>query len=109
MSPARTWSRRSCSLLPRVQGAYSLVVMDEERVIGVRDPYGFRPLVLGRLPLSRGGRRAAALARSCRGGVRAAALGRAARSRCPVGPRLRGWVLASETAALDVARRGLRA
>src|SRR3954447_26405150 len=39
-----------CALLPRVQGAYSLVVMDEERVIGVRDPYGFRPLVLGRLP-----------------------------------------------------------
>jgi amidophosphoribosyltransferase len=37
------------SLLPRVQGAYSLVVMDEGRVIGARDPYGFRPLVLGRL------------------------------------------------------------
>ncbi|CAN5728994.1 amidophosphoribosyltransferase [soil metagenome] len=37
------------SLLPRVSGAYSLVVMDEQRVIGVRDPYGFRPLVLGRL------------------------------------------------------------
>ena len=36
-------------LLPRVSGAYSLVVMDEERVIGVRDPFGFRPLVLGRL------------------------------------------------------------
>src|SRR5918997_4859727 len=27
-------------LLPRVAGAYSLVVMDETRVIGVRDPYG---------------------------------------------------------------------
>jgi amidophosphoribosyltransferase len=37
-------------LLPRVSGAYSLVVMDEERVIGVRDPFGFRPLVLGMLP-----------------------------------------------------------
>jgi amidophosphoribosyltransferase len=37
------------ALLPRVSGAYSLVVMDEARVVGVRDPYGFRPLVLGRL------------------------------------------------------------
>ncbi|HSG85031.1 MAG TPA: amidophosphoribosyltransferase [Candidatus Limnocylindrales bacterium] len=38
-------------VLPRVHGAFSLVVLDERRVIGVRDPYGFRPLVLGRLPL----------------------------------------------------------
>ena len=37
-------------VLPRVRGAYSLVVLDERRVIGVRDPFGFRPLVLGRLP-----------------------------------------------------------
>jgi amidophosphoribosyltransferase len=37
-------------VLPRVSGAYSLVVMDERRVIGLRDPYGFRPLTLGRLP-----------------------------------------------------------
>jgi amidophosphoribosyltransferase len=37
-------------VLPGVKGAYSLVVMDERRVIGARDPNGFRPLVLGRLP-----------------------------------------------------------
>src|SRR5512140_1339622 len=37
-------------VLPRVRGAYALVVLDERRVIGVRDPFGFRPLVLGRLP-----------------------------------------------------------
>src|SRR3712207_9267906 len=37
-------------VLPTVSGAYSLVVMDEGRVIGARDPHGFRPLVLGRLP-----------------------------------------------------------
>ncbi|MFL5777631.1 MAG: amidophosphoribosyltransferase [Chloroflexota bacterium] len=37
-------------VLPRVRGAYSLVVLDERKVIGVRDPFGFRPLVLGRLP-----------------------------------------------------------
>jgi amidophosphoribosyltransferase len=36
-------------VLPTVQGAYSLAVLDEKRVIGVRDPHGFRPLVLGRI------------------------------------------------------------
>lgn len=53
-------------VLPRLRGAFSLVIMDEDRIIGVRDPNGFRPLMLGQLP----------------GG---------------------GWVLASETPALDVA------
>src|SRR6187455_372517 len=37
-------------VLPRVRGAYSLVVLDPRRVIGIRDPHGFRPLVLGRIP-----------------------------------------------------------
>src|SRR3990172_6805211 len=37
-------------VLPGISGAFSLVVMDEQRVVGVRDPHGFRPLVLGRLP-----------------------------------------------------------
>jgi amidophosphoribosyltransferase len=32
-----------------VSGAYSLVCLTETRLIGVRDPMGFRPLVLGRL------------------------------------------------------------
>ncbi len=51
-------------VLPRFEGAFSLVVMDRRRVIGVRDPRGFRPLCLGKLDS--------------------------------------GWVLASETPALDV-------
>jgi amidophosphoribosyltransferase len=51
--------------LPRLQGAYSLMVMDEHTVFGARDPHGFRPLCIGQLP----------------GG---------------------GWVVASETAALDI-------
>src|SRR6266498_276657 len=41
-------------VLPTVRGAYSLVVLDERRVIGVRDPFGLRPLVLGRLPADAG-------------------------------------------------------
>jgi amidophosphoribosyltransferase len=36
--------------MPAFQGAYTLVVMDERTVVAVRDPYGFRPLSLGRLP-----------------------------------------------------------
>ncbi len=43
-------------VLPRVHGAFTLVVLDERRVIGVRDPFGFRPLVLGRLPIEEGSR-----------------------------------------------------
>ncbi|MCE2926747.1 MAG: amidophosphoribosyltransferase [Rickettsiales bacterium] len=35
--------------LTRVEGAYSLVVLANDTLIGVRDPYGVRPLVLGRL------------------------------------------------------------
>ena len=31
-------------VLPRLEGAFSLVLADEKRVIGVRDPNGFRPL-----------------------------------------------------------------
>jgi len=53
------------ALLPRLAGAFSLVLCDVDRVIGVRDPHGFRPLCLGRLEEG-------------------------------------GWILASETPALDV-------
>ncbi|MBY0408305.1 MAG: amidophosphoribosyltransferase, partial [Rickettsiales bacterium] len=35
--------------LSRVEGAYSLVVMSHEKMIGVRDPYGVRPLIIGRI------------------------------------------------------------
>jgi amidophosphoribosyltransferase len=37
-------------VLPRVRGAFTLLVLDKDRLIGIRDPHGFRPLVLGRLP-----------------------------------------------------------
>jgi len=50
---------------PRLQGAYSVVVMDEERLHAFRDPNGVRPLQIGRLPTG-------------------------------------GWVVASETGALDI-------
>ncbi|MHB8959440.1 MAG: amidophosphoribosyltransferase [Candidatus Limnocylindrales bacterium] len=64
-------------VLPRVRGAFSLVVLDGERVIGVRDPHGFRPLALGRIP-----------------NADEAAPGL-------WGDDTAGWILASETCALD--------
>ena len=36
-------------LLPRLRGAFSLVFMDEHTLYAARDPWGVRPLVLGRL------------------------------------------------------------
>src|SRR3954470_4296413 len=68
-------------VLPRVRGAFSLVVLDEGRVIGVRDPHGFRPLVLGRLPAPDEATRGPGLWRDDAGS---------------------GWVLSSETAGLDI-------
>jgi amidophosphoribosyltransferase len=48
----------------RLEGAFSLVIMDERTLYGVRDRHGVRPLCIGKLP--------------------------------------GGWVIASETAALDI-------
>jgi amidophosphoribosyltransferase len=33
----------------RIEGAYSLAIMTEDELIGVRDPHGFRPLCIGKL------------------------------------------------------------
>jgi amidophosphoribosyltransferase len=40
--------------LPRIVGAYSLVILTHDRMIVARDPYGFRPLVIGRRPIGDG-------------------------------------------------------
>jgi amidophosphoribosyltransferase len=40
---------RLISALRRVEGSYSLLVLTPRELIAVRDPYGFRPLVLGKL------------------------------------------------------------
>ena len=58
------------SVLPSVEGAFSFVLLDADRLIGVRDPNGFRPLCLGRLEATE--------------------------------ELEMGWVLASESPALDV-------
>ncbi len=40
---------RMVDALRQVEGAYALVALTRAKLIGVRDPYGVRPLVLGRL------------------------------------------------------------
>ena len=35
--------------LAQVQGAYSMLLLTQDQLIGARDPYGFRPLCLGKL------------------------------------------------------------
>jgi amidophosphoribosyltransferase len=37
------------AVLPTLEGAFSLVVCDQDHLVGARDPNGFRPLSLGRL------------------------------------------------------------
>ncbi len=46
----RTWEDRLERTLPALKGAFSLVLLASDRVLAVRDPWGFRPLSVGRLP-----------------------------------------------------------
>lgn len=36
-------------MMTRVSGAYSLVIMTQNELVGVRDPHGFRPLCIGKI------------------------------------------------------------
>ncbi len=49
MSKAERLVDRVVAALGEVRGAYSLVFLAENQMIAARDPYGFRPLVVGRL------------------------------------------------------------
>lgn len=51
MARAKTRDLRESLIyaLRRIKGAYSLVMMDNDNLIGVRDPHGFRPLCLGKI------------------------------------------------------------
>jgi amidophosphoribosyltransferase len=46
-SPGQNWQERVEHAMRRLQGAYSLVILTEDKLIGVRDPFGVRPLCLG--------------------------------------------------------------
>jgi amidophosphoribosyltransferase len=49
-SPARNLSGAIGDALNQVEGAYSLLLLTTDELYAVRDPRGFRPLALGRLP-----------------------------------------------------------
>eukprot|EP00177_Eucheuma_denticulatum_P002123 GFKZ01003787.1.p1 GENE.GFKZ01003787.1~~GFKZ01003787.1.p1 ORF type:complete len:536 (+),score=50.12 GFKZ01003787.1:141-1748(+) len=42
-------ARKAADALSRVEGAFSVVILTTDQLIAVRDPYGFRPLVMGEL------------------------------------------------------------
>ena len=48
-SRQETLLQRVSAALTRVRGAYSLLFLSERGLIGIRDPYGVRPLSIGRL------------------------------------------------------------
>jgi amidophosphoribosyltransferase len=48
-SKAPTVEDAMIEALSQVRGAFSLTIMTKDKLIAVRDPHGFRPLVLGRL------------------------------------------------------------
>ncbi|MCC7359146.1 MAG: amidophosphoribosyltransferase [Anaerolineales bacterium] len=56
-APGDTWEDRIEAAMTLWRGAYSLVILTRDSVHAVRDPWGFRPLSVGRLP---GGGHAAA-------------------------------------------------
>jgi amidophosphoribosyltransferase len=48
-SREKTCVERTIHALKQVQGAYSLLILTEKEMLAARDPFGFRPLVLGQL------------------------------------------------------------
>src|SRR2546421_8277484 len=55
--PADEVEEAIADVVPRLRGAFSIVVMTKDRLVAIRDPHGLRPLALGALapaPLRRG-------------------------------------------------------
>ncbi|KAH7516689.1 amidophosphoribosyltransferase, chloroplastic [Ziziphus jujuba] len=48
MSKHRTFLSRIVDACTQLEGAYSMVFVTKDELVAVRDPYGFRPLVMGR-------------------------------------------------------------
>ena len=50
LSKEQTLPEAIADALRRVEGAFSLVIMSPDRIFAARDPRGFRPLAMGRIP-----------------------------------------------------------
>src|SRR6201987_4631897 len=57
LSREQTLPEAMADALRRVEGAFSLVMMSNDRIFAVRDPRGFRPLAMGRIPALEGQKR----------------------------------------------------
>jgi amidophosphoribosyltransferase len=49
-APGRTWAQRVDHAFHRAVGAYTFTMLTADALVAARDPVGFRPLALGRLP-----------------------------------------------------------
>jgi amidophosphoribosyltransferase len=54
LSKEHTLPEAIADALRRVEGAFSLVMMSSDRIFAARDPRGFRPLAMGRIPATEG-------------------------------------------------------
>src|SRR5450432_240310 len=57
LSKEQTLPEAMADALRRVEGAFSLVMMSNDRIFAVSDPRGFRPLAMGRIPALEGQKR----------------------------------------------------
>ncbi|MCJ7740007.1 amidophosphoribosyltransferase [Candidatus Microgenomates bacterium] len=48
-SPGLKWRDKILAAIPQFKGAYSIVACSKKRLYAFRDPWGFRPLVIGKL------------------------------------------------------------
>jgi amidophosphoribosyltransferase len=48
-SPGQNWLEKIRFAMRRIQGAYSLVILTKDKLFAVRDPFGVRPLCLGKI------------------------------------------------------------
>src|SRR6476661_641051 len=57
LSKEQTLPEAMADALRRVEGAFSLVMISPDRIFAARDPRGFRPLAMGRIPAQEGVRK----------------------------------------------------